>query len=402
MAPLSYTPTTHFDACLHKLDTVAQVYLSKCNLSNLLDLIPVESTGNGNCLYNSILTLMQSPSEITAEELRVRAIVELAMNYNYYNIKYERIVGPLNLRIKAMCKNYEFSELFEIDALSNILQCQIQSVYPRIEYHPHFDQQATSDTQTLAWKQSRQNKHRERMRLSRQNEDDNQYEKRIEQNRKHMYISRQNEDDDRYEKRTQKDRERQRVSRAQEAEIEHRMRILNMEQRACWAVAVPRELKLHCLQNFVKNMSMPWLAEAICSICNTCSYLRDMKHPTLSTIPNLNVLIPAENLSGARKSSEELEDLTIPEQKLIALHNSCVIKLQTPFHDTSTAQGALKGNVISFPQNVSDIATTLPLSLADLCDTIKIIFVGSKRPKPEHLKKVLTVRRKKILIHWHD
>ncbi|CAF4050968.1 unnamed protein product, partial [Didymodactylos carnosus] len=43
---------------------------------------------------------MPSPSEIIAEELRVRAIVELAMNYNYYNIKYERIVGPLNLRIK--------------------------------------------------------------------------------------------------------------------------------------------------------------------------------------------------------------------------------------------------------------------------------------------------------------
>ncbi|CAF4594633.1 unnamed protein product [Didymodactylos carnosus] len=99
-----------------------------------------------------------------------------------------------------------------------------------------------------------------------------------------------------------------------------------------------------------------------------------------------------------RAIPEELEDLIIPEQKLIALyrHNSCVIKLQTPFHDTSTAQGALKENVISFPQNVSNIATTLPLSLADLCDTIKIIFVDSKPPKPEHLKKVLTVRRKKV------
>ncbi|CAF1120706.1 unnamed protein product [Didymodactylos carnosus] len=402
MAPLSYTPTTHFDACLHKLDTVAQVYLSKCNLSNLLDLIPIESIGDGNCLYNSILTLMPSPSEIIAEELRVRAIVELAMNYNYYNIKYERIVGPLNLRIKAMCENYEFSELFEIDALSNILQCQIQSVYPRIQYHPYFDtpekntnknnqqksvripqftpppsnrtfqQQTTSDIQTLAWNQSRQDKHRERMCLSRENEDDNQYAKRTEQNRKHMNILRQNEDDDQYAKRTQEDRERKRVSRAQETELEHRMRILNMEQRACWPVAVPRELKLHCLQNFVENMSMS-------------------RKPT---IPKFSVA----NKMWIGTIPEEPEDLTIPEQKLIALyrHNSCVIKLQTPFHDTSAAQGALKGNVISFPQNVSNTATTLPLSLAYLCDTIKIIFVGSKRPKPEHLKKVLTVRRKKF------
>ncbi|CAF1494720.1 unnamed protein product [Didymodactylos carnosus] len=80
------------------------------------------------------------------------------------------------------------------------------------------------------------------MRLSRENEDDDQYAKRTEQNRKHMGISRQNEDDDQYEKRTQEDRERKRVSRAQETELEHRMRILNMEQRACWPAAVPREL----------------------------------------------------------------------------------------------------------------------------------------------------------------
>ncbi|CAF1295892.1 unnamed protein product, partial [Didymodactylos carnosus] len=367
MAPLSYTPTTHFDARLHKRDTVARVYLSKCNLSNLLDLIPIESTGNGNCLYNSILTLMPSPSEITAKELRVRATVELAMNYNYYNIKYERIVGPLK-RINAMCKNFEFSELFEIDAVSNILQCQIQSVYRRIQYHPYFDtpekntnknnqqksvripqftlppsnrtfqQQTTSYIQTLAWNQSRQDKHRERKRLSRENEDNNQYAKRTEQIRKHMGILRQSEDDDQYEKRTQEDRERKRVSRAQETELVHRIRILNMEQRACWPAAVPRALKLHCLHNFVENMSMP-------------------RKPT---IPKFS----AANKMWIGTIPEELEDLTISEQKLIALYrrNSCVIKLQTPFHDTSTAQGAFKGNVISFPQSVSNIATTLPFS----------------------------------------
>ncbi|CAF4236974.1 unnamed protein product, partial [Didymodactylos carnosus] len=75
-----------------------------------------------------------------------------------------------------------------------------------------FPNQTTSDIQTLAWNQSRQDKHRERVRLSRQNEDDDQYEKRTEQNRKHMYISRQSENDDQYEKRTQNDRERQCVS----------------------------------------------------------------------------------------------------------------------------------------------------------------------------------------------
>ncbi|CAF1624726.1 unnamed protein product, partial [Didymodactylos carnosus] len=94
-------------------------------------------------------------------------------------------------------------------------------------------QQTTSDIQTLAWNQSRQDKYRERMRLSRENEDDTQKTKRTEQNRKHMDISFQNEDHDQYEKPTQEDRERKRVSRAQETELEQRMRILNIQQPAC-------------------------------------------------------------------------------------------------------------------------------------------------------------------------
>ena len=36
----------------------------------------------------------------------------------------------------------------------------------------------------------------------------------------------------------------------------------------------------------------------------------------------------------------ELQGLTLPEQKLISLyrHNSCIIKLHSPFHSTTTAQ----------------------------------------------------------------
>ena len=39
----------------------------------------------------------------------------------------------------------------------------------------------------------------------------------------------------------------------------------------------------------------------------------------------------------------ELQGLTILEQKLISLyrHNSCIIKLHSPFHSTATAQSAL-------------------------------------------------------------
>jgi hypothetical protein len=96
---------------------------------------------------------------------------------------------------------------------------------------------------------------------------------------------------------------------------------------------------------------------------------------------------------------EELKGLTIPEQKLISLyrHNSCIIKLHSPWHSPTTAQPALKGNCITFPQNLSNIATSLPLSPNDLSASIKIIFIGSSMPSRQHLRKILSVRRQRIL-----
>lgn len=100
----------------------------------------------------------------------------------------------------------------------------------------------------------------------------------------------------------------------------------------------------------------------------------------------------------------ELQGLTIPEEKLISLyrHNSCIIKLQSPFHSATTAQTALKGNCITFLQNLSSVATNLPLAVDDLCETLKVIFVGSQPPKRLQLKRVLTVRKKKIFdaLQW--
>ncbi|CAF1369206.1 unnamed protein product [Adineta steineri] len=96
---------------------------------------------------------------------------------------------------------------------------------------------------------------------------------------------------------------------------------------------------------------------------------------------------------------DQLKGLTIPEQKLISLyrHNSCIIKLHSPWHSPSTAQPALKGNCITFPQNLSNIATSLPLSPNELSASIKIIFIGSSKPARHHLRKILSVRRQRIL-----
>jgi len=79
-----------------------------------------------------------------------------------------------------------------------------------------------------------------------------------------------------------------------------------------------------------------------------------------------------------------------------------VIKLHSPFHSATTAQAALKGNCITFLQNVPNIVNSLPLTLDDLCDTLKVIFIGARPPERIHLKKILTVRKKKIIqaLRW--
>lgn len=77
-------------------------------------------------------------------------------------------------------------------------------------------------------------------------------------------------------------------------------------------------------------------------------------------------------------------------------HNSCVIKSQSPFRDHSTAQAALKGNVITFMHDMSNIVQSLPLDVDDLCDTLKIVFVGAHTPDRVQLRRICGVSREKI------
>ncbi|CAF1507417.1 unnamed protein product, partial [Adineta ricciae] len=126
-----------------------------------------------------------------------------------------------------------------------------------------------------------------------------------------------------------------------------------------------------------------------CDICMEC-----WSSLTKEKIPKFSVA----NKVWVGDVPPELQGLTIPEQRLIALyrHNSCIVKLHSSFHSASTAQAALKGNCISFPQDVVNIATSLPLKLDDLCDSLKIIFVGSRIPNKNQLKRILTVRKTKV------
>ncbi|CAF3448842.1 unnamed protein product [Rotaria socialis] len=131
----------------------------------------------------------------------------------------------------------------------------------------------------------------------------------------------------------------------------------------------------------------------MCTVCQKCYDSLSKKH-----IPKFS---PANNM-WLGDVPTGLQGLTIPEEKLISLyrHNSCVIKLHSPFHSTTTAQSALKGNCITFLQNIPNIVNSLPLRLDDLCETLKVIFVGARPPKRIQLEKILTVRKKKLYKHY--
>ncbi|CAF1577353.1 unnamed protein product, partial [Adineta steineri] len=123
----------------------------------------------------------------------------------------------------------------------------------------------------------------------------------------------------------------------------------------------------------------------MCTLCQNCHDVLSKKH-----IPKFSVA----NGMWFGDIPAVLQGLTIPEEKLISLyrHNSYIIKLQSPFHSATTSQTALKGNCITFLQNVPDIVSSLPLKLKDLCNTIKVIFVGSLPPQRIHLRKILTMQ----------
>ncbi|CAF4690682.1 unnamed protein product, partial [Rotaria socialis] len=231
-----------------------------------------------------------------------------------------------------------------------------------------------------------------------------------------------------------------------------------------WPEAISRGLKETCLRQFLQQMSMSALTETTCSVCNVLSdELKDLtistqsstaqnssginiqtaEHDQSSSTLNSpyfycknNIILYVNGLSQQNRVSmctvcqkcyddlskkqipkfspannmwlgdvpTELQGLTIPEKKLISVyrHNRCVIKLHSPFHSTTTAQSAIKGNCITFLQNIPNIVNSLPLRLDDLCETLKVIFVGARPPERIQLKNVLTVRKKKIIqaLYW--
>ncbi|CAF1202328.1 unnamed protein product [Adineta ricciae] len=130
--PLKIIPSPTFDETKHTIDVVAHEYLKQASKA-VQHLVPIKTIADGNCLFHSVVSFMPD-ANISDVELRVRTIVELVKNKTHYNDQCSKHVGPFNEALRRICNNNMFCELYELVALSNVLQCEVQSAYPYIDY----------------------------------------------------------------------------------------------------------------------------------------------------------------------------------------------------------------------------------------------------------------------------
>ena len=131
-----------------------------------MSLVPMATTGDGSCLFNSA-SLLVSQAETLALELRLRTCLELVRNRQFYQnhpvlvnarIPYRRKDGPgvmsvetlcdltcfssssskvysdfeaaLDNEIMKTCRNYSFSSTLQIMGLASVIGVPIEMVYP--------------------------------------------------------------------------------------------------------------------------------------------------------------------------------------------------------------------------------------------------------------------------------
>jgi hypothetical protein len=93
----------------------------------------------------------------------------------------------------------------------------------------------------------------------------------------------------------------------------------------------------------------------------------------------------------------ELRDLTVTEEMALSLNRSRIRIVQLiAVAGPGTGQHAVKGNVMTAPQDIVTLAKKLPIPIPDLAGMIKVIFVGSGKPTAKQLMNVLGMRRDKV------
>ena len=87
--------------------------MNKCSLSEIG--VPALSTGNGNCLFNSVSTALTGDEEL-ATELRLRTAIEMSLNFDFYKARddFDQLMNhspSIDESILAACTDGAYSSL---------------------------------------------------------------------------------------------------------------------------------------------------------------------------------------------------------------------------------------------------------------------------------------------------
>ncbi|CAF0825685.1 unnamed protein product [Didymodactylos carnosus] len=140
--PFNFKPIQYFDPQVHQLDIIFQQYVALCEdtegdteyfSNNEQQLIALDVKGDGNCLYHCITLLGEMANHYTVE-LRVRNIIELAMNAAAYLQFYK--LYDTNLKayiVRSMLYDRRWAKkTWDLFGLCTVLNCNIRSVFPSV------------------------------------------------------------------------------------------------------------------------------------------------------------------------------------------------------------------------------------------------------------------------------
>ncbi|CAF4749070.1 unnamed protein product [Rotaria sp. Silwood1] len=267
MMPLQFHPIQVFDETKHIVDMVAKEYLQKAT-DDTHHLVPVNVLGDGNCLYHSIVVLMNNPL-VTASELRgiwdnlFTPIPPVNSNFNiailWSNVLNEKdarethngtwspnhFVLLMSLPIRNEFNNTSQSASLvvtpEKKTFKNNTVTQIRT--PRFQSSPSrrlrsednigndFAQSNISDSMQKEKndkeerRQIQLQKKRERSRSSRMNETEEQRQIRLKQERERSRSNRTNESEEQRQIRLEKKKEQSRSSGTNETEKQREIRL---------------------------------------------------------------------------------------------------------------------------------------------------------------------------------
>jgi hypothetical protein len=79
-------------------------------------------------------------------------VIDLLTNATYYETVHINTFAQIEGSIQNACKNWSYSEIYEVAGLSNVLRCNIHSVYPRIASMPHNTDFFNTDSYNIVFK----------------------------------------------------------------------------------------------------------------------------------------------------------------------------------------------------------------------------------------------------------